>query len=222
MKGCPLRCAWCANPESWTGTVERGFGRRVTVEGLMRELGRDEVFYRESGGGVTFSGGEPFAQPAFLRALVAACSAVGYDTAVETSGFFDWDEVADIFEGLDAVFVDLKHMDPARHERFTGVSNERILGNVRRILASHGDVVVRVPLVAGVNDDLENVDALCGFLNGGKHDGLRGVEFLPYHDLGVPKYARLELPTPPELAAPSPERIEALKNRVRGEGLQAL
>ncbi len=222
MKGCPLRCLWCANPESWSEAVERGFGRRVTVDGLMQELRRDEVFYRESGGGVTFSGGEPFARPAFLRALVAACNAVGYDTAVETSAFFEWKDASDIFDGLDTVFVDLKHMDPVKHERFTGVSNGRILDTIRRILASHGNVVVRVPLIAGVNDDRENIRALCDFLNDAKHDGLRGVEFLPHHALGVPKYARLGLPVPPDLSAPSEERIEMLRAEVRGSGIKIL
>jgi pyruvate formate lyase activating enzyme len=215
LKGCPLRCAWCANPESWTGSADGGQGRRVTAANLMKELRKDEIFYRESGGGVTFSGGEPFAQPEFLRELVAACGAVGYHTAAETSAFFDWNEAADIFARLDAVFVDIKHMDSLQHKKFTGVPNGVILKNVERILATHGDVTVRVPLVAGVNDDEANIRALRDFLRGAKARGLKGVELLPYHNLGVSKYSALGLPIPPEFAAPPVTVVESLKESLR-------
>ena len=102
-------------------------GSVATLEEVMQVIKRDAVFYRESGGGVTFSGGEPFAQPEFLRELVAACHRQGIDTAVETCGHYDWEPVKDIFSQLDGVFVDIKHMDDAAHRRLTGVSNRRIL-----------------------------------------------------------------------------------------------
>ena len=217
MKGCPLRCQWCANPEAWSGAVEEGFGFRLTVAELMARLRRDAVFYRESGGGVTFSGGEPLAQPAFLRAALEACEDAGFDRGIETCAYTPWERAASIFDLLDEVFVDVKHMDAARHKELTGKSNTVILRNLGFLLERHPKVTVRVPLIAGLNDDEATIDALCAFLKGAS--GLRGVEFMPYHNLGVGKYARLQLPAPPPHAAPSAERLERLKDLVRVHGL---
>lgn len=220
LKGCPLRCAWCANPESWNPAPEHGFGWNTTVRDVMKTLRRDEIFYRESGGGVTFSGGEPFAQGVFLRALLKECRALGYSTAVETCGFFDWDDAADIFKELDSVFIDIKQMDPEKHQQFTGVSNERILQNIRRVVATHDDVTVRVPLVKGVNDDPGNILALCSFLEGAAK-GLRGIEFLPYHNLGDSKYRALSL-APSQFEAPASSVIEALEALVKDHGITVI
>ncbi len=120
LSGCPLRCRWCCNPETWTPTPKSGrlpggkeetFGRFLTVDEVMKELARHTIFYRESGGGVTWSGGEPFFFPGNLRALVRACEDRGIPQAVETTCHFDWDECADIVGRLDFVFADIKHMD---------------------------------------------------------------------------------------------------------------
>lgn len=245
LKGCPLRCQWCANPESWHGAPEvlflpekctgcgrcvavcdaaavridpvshkavasgaclgcgkccqvcaggarKQIGMRVTVDDVMKIIQRDAVFYRESGGGVTFSGGEPFLQAEFLRQLVLACGRIGLDTAVETCGYYDWQPVKDIFEHLDCVFIDCKHMDDTLHRQWTGVSNRPILENIQRISRLPLRTIVRVPLIREVNATEENVRAMCRFLL--KETAVREVELLAYHDYGKSKHHAAGLP----------------------------
>ncbi|WP_144351231.1 glycyl-radical enzyme activating protein [Sporomusa termitida] len=241
FKGCPLRCKWCSNPESWQGKPEVLFfhekciackrclpvcsqgaispagniirfarekcsgcagccevcptgarkliGAAVTVEDVLKVVKRDTVFYRESGGGVTFSGGEPFAQPGFLQQLAAACSQLGIDTAVETSGYFDFEQVKDIFAYLDCVFVDIKHMDDAVHMQMTGVSNRKILANIAQISKLHPHTIVRVPFIAEVNANEQNIKKMCDYLK--NNTRVAGVELLPYHDFGQSKYSAI-------------------------------
>lgn len=269
LKGCPLRCQWCANPESWTGKPEvlffrerctgcgrcatvcdtgvarppddiasafsrdscRGcgaccavcasgarklIGSTVTVADVLKVISRDSVFYRESGGGVTFSGGEPFAQPEFLRQLVAACGRLGIDTAVETSGYFDWEQVKDIIEQLDCVFIDIKHMDDAVHQRLTGVSNRRILENIARIARLKPRTIVRVPLIAGVNADERNIRKMCEFLI--RQALINGVELLPYHDYGQAKWTAVGVAAQ-VFTAPDAAAIDAAKKTIADYGL---
>jgi pyruvate formate lyase activating enzyme len=215
LRGCPLRCAWCANPESW---AEAGASQsqRMTVADLMRFLARDEVFYRESGGGITFSGGEPLSQPGFLRAALIAAGESGYHTAIETSAWADFGQVGDLFSLIDQVFVDLKHLDEHQHRQWTGQPNRRILDNIQWLLARHSNVVLRIPLIAGVNDQPEHLEAVAKFLAGST---VKGVEFMPYHNLGQGKYAALGLPAAPLFAAPSAACQAALKNLLRGRGV---
>jgi pyruvate formate lyase activating enzyme len=218
FKGCPLRCAWCANPESWAkpDTPDELWepGR------LMKELGRDEVFYRESGGGISFSGGEPFAQPAFLRAMAEACAERGYSTAAETGALFNWEECGDIVPLLGTIFADIKHMDPEQHKRYTGSSNETILENIGRIIAAHPHVIIRLPLAAGVNDGEAHLEEVCSFVlrHSGSSHKAPCVELLPYHNLGLSKYAALGL-SPPDFTPPSREHIEVLKRLIQNRGL---
>lgn len=216
LRGCPLRCAWCANPESWAGA---GRSRRTTVADLMRVLARDEVFYRESGGGITFSGGEPLSQPDFLRAALTAAREAGYHTAIETSAWADFGRVGDLFSLIDQVFVDLKHLDDRQHRQWTGRPNRRILDNIRWLLAHHPAVVARIPLIAGVNDQPEHLEAVAGFLAG---TAVQGVEFMPYHNLGQGKYEALGLPAAPLFAAPSEACQAELKARLRGRGVPVI
>lgn len=219
MKGCPLRCAWCSNPESQSARIEHGFGQEKSLAELMAELRRDEVFYRESGGGVTFSGGEPLLQKDFLKACLMACQKRGYDTAIESCLFAPWNETADIFERLDQVFVDLKHLDPARHKEYTGADNSLILGNISRLLAAHGNVTVRMPLIAGVNDQPEHIKEVAAFL---AQRPPKAFEFMLYHDLGRPKYQLAGKDQPPCFEAPSVEKTEELKSILRKGGLRVI
>ncbi|MDR0587298.1 MAG: glycyl-radical enzyme activating protein [Treponema sp.] len=222
FKGCPMRCAWCANPESWARPDNPD--EVWELDRLMHELRRDEVFYRESGGGISFSGGEPFAQPAFLRAVAEACAERGYGTAVETSALFNWEECGDIVPLLGTVFADIKHMDAERHKRYTGSSNEKILENIGRIIACHPNVIIRLPLIAGVNDNEAHLEAVCSFIltyAGKSSQKVPCVELLPYHDLGLSKYAALGVP-PPHFATPPRERIETFKRLIQNRGLCVL
>ena len=272
FKGCPLRCRWCANPESWNTTPEvlffrdrcracgrcieacdrgavtmdgdrAGFpsparclgcgkcstvcpagarkliGSTVTARDVLTVVRRDAVFYRESGGGITFSGGEPFAQPDFLRQLATACIGAGIDTAVETSGHFDWEQVKDIFDFLDCVFVDIKHMDEDRHRALAGVGNRRILENIARLSRLESRIIARVPLMAGINDGDRNIEEMCHYLL--RHTRVREVEILPYHSLGESKWAALgravQSFTPPDAT-----RIDEVKKILADLGMTVL
>ena len=228
LSGCPLRCGWCCNPETWTaetksgrlsGGAEETFGRWLTVEEVMGELERHVLFYRESGGGVTWSGGEPFFFPENLRALAQACARRGISQAAETTLHFDWGECADIVGLLDFVFADLKHMDSAAHERLTGSGNGLILANLKRLGKEGVETVIRVPLIHGVNDDDENIGRTARFAA----DFLpsKKMELLPYHDFGRGKYRMLGMEDRWEdFETPSGERIARIEELIRSEGVE--
>jgi pyruvate formate lyase activating enzyme len=189
----------------------------VTVEDVLQVIRRDSVFYRESGGGVTFSGGEPFAQPEFLRQLVTACNRLGIDTAVETSGYFDWESVKDIFERLDCVFVDIKHMDDEFHMRMTGVSNRRILENIAAIAKLNPNTIIRVPLIEEVNASEQNIRKMCEFLR--QNTRVAGVELLPYHNFGEAKYNAVGA-SGQAFTTPDAAKIQELKQIITSYGLR--
>jgi pyruvate formate lyase activating enzyme len=227
LKGCPLRCAWCHSPESQCRRPqllvhpERDervtCGYQASVDDVLARIERDRPFYDESGGGVTFSGGEPLAQPRFLRALIDACRAREIHTAVETSGYAPPAALAGIRPDL--FLVDLKIMDEERHRAATGVSNRRILANVRTLAAGSTPVRLRFPLVPGVNDDEANRRALAGFV---RSIGMSAVDVLPYHRAGIAKYARLHraysLVDTPE---PTPAQIDGCRIDFERAGIVA-
>ncbi|MDR3349413.1 MAG: glycyl-radical enzyme activating protein [Acidaminococcales bacterium] len=237
LLGCPLRCLWCANPETWTFAPKlvcykdkcsgcracqsacpqglfpgAGGGREncracglcaaICPNGALRVLGqtmgvaeivkkarREEVFFRYSGGGVTFSGGEPLFQRPFLRSAARELSRAGIDLWLETSGFFPWAGAADIFPFFRHVFFDLKCMDREKHLAFTGRDNRLILKNAVRLFRLGMPLTIRVPCVPGLNFTEENLLATACFMK----ECLPGAEaeLLPYHDLGKEKYRAL-------------------------------
>jgi pyruvate formate lyase activating enzyme len=164
-------------------------GTEITVEEALREIEKDRVFYEESGGGATFSGGEPLLQHEFLRALLAACRERGIQTVVDTSGYAPPDVVDAVAPLVDLFLFDIKTIDDRKHREYTGVSNRTILENLRRLAARKAPIVVRVPLVPGVNDDEESIRSIGEFVR--TLDGVRGVHILPYHRSGTEKYRRL-------------------------------
>ncbi len=164
-------------------------GRRVTVRDVVNELERDIVFYDESGGGATFSGGEPLFQPEFLVELLKACRERGISTCVDTSGHAPQSVFAAIRPLVDLFLYDLKLLDARAHQEFTGLSNGVIVENLGWLAANGGDVVVRLPLLPGVNDDSANTDALGRLLAGLPRR--YPVDILPYHNIGSEKYSRL-------------------------------
>ncbi len=164
-------------------------GRVWTTDALVAELGQDKPYFDRSGGGVTFSGGECFLQPAFLAQLNRRCHAAGIRTAAETSLYFARTHL-DIACEIDSMLVDLKHMGDAAHKAYTGVSNRRILDNLIALSHRHTDVTVRIPLIPYVNDGEENLRASAEFLNT-CGPGIRQVELLPYNDLAGSKYTAL-------------------------------
>ncbi len=238
LKGCPLRCQWCANPESqnsqpepalstdkcincgqfeeacpicwanyngsdWTTEQRAEFearaavcptgaihwiGERRTAGDVLREVLRDTPFYQD-GGGVTLTGGEPTAQPAMAEALLRLAKAEGITTAMETCGHVPWEVLERLLAHLDHVLFDIKHLDSETHRAFTGLGNELILSNFRRLVAGSAPVTVRVPLIPGFNASADSVRAIAEFVLELK--GTTQVDLLPYHTLGKSKYRTL-------------------------------
>jgi len=161
----------------------------MTAGEVVDEVARDSVFYRNSGGGVTVSGGEPAAQPGFVESILRGCHELGIHTAVETCGCVSWSAMSRIAPHVDLFLYDLKQMNPGLHKRYTGVSNELALANLRRLAAMGKDILVRVPLIPGYTDDDENLAAICQLTVG---IGVERIAFLPYNPTTSAKYGWLE------------------------------
>ena len=165
------------------------YGKKITVNELVKEVNEDRLIYETSGGGVTISGGEPLLQPHFTSALLEALKKEGYQTALDTCGYAEWEILEKVLRDTDLVLYDLKLMDAKHHEDNAGVTNEKILSNLKKIANLDKVLIVRVPVIPGVTDSKDNFGAMAEFLSGIR--GVDVVELLPYHDLGVPKYAAL-------------------------------
>ncbi len=213
----PHRCQHCAECVTACSTSARQLaGRWMTVPEVLAEVSKDQVFFDESGGGITVSGGEPLMQASFLESLLAGCRERRIRTVLDTCGWADPRVLLRVRENVDLFFYDLKLMDSERHRHFTGVTNDVILQNLKMLAERGSAVVVRVPVIPGVNDDADNLDALAGFL---LPLDLRNVDLLPYHRLGSDKYRRLHLVNGMEgVVPPSEERMEALAARLRRDG----
>ncbi|MBL7168190.1 glycyl-radical enzyme activating protein [Candidatus Bathyarchaeota archaeon] len=270
LKGCPLRCLWCHNPESISTqtqliytpqkcigcghcieacpegahmlvegrhVVERGrclscgacaegcysgalemAGQRATVGEVMEEVLRDRIFYANSGGGVTLSGGEPLAQPEFTRALLEAARDEGVHTALDTSGYSPWRVLEGVLEFTDLVLYDLKQMDSEVHKALTGVTNELIIENLRR-LDGHGlPIWIRIPLIPGRNDGDLNLQAIGELLS--ELANVERVEILGYHRLAESKYERAGMEyTLKGLKPPTEEEVESRRQILLVHGL---
>ncbi len=197
LKGCPLRCRWCCNPESQSHQAERmeragkweTVGKNVTVAEILDEVKQDRPYYFRSGGGVTLSGGEAFAQPDFARALFKECRSEGINTAVETAGSLPFSCMEPSLSYLDYVLMDIKHMDPRKHLAFTGMTNERMLENAKQFAKRGMNLTIRVPVIPTFNDTVEEIGAIAAFA--AALPGVRQLHLLPYHRLGEDKYRSL-------------------------------
>lgn len=193
-------------------------GRPVTVAEVMAEIEKDVIFYDESGGGVTFSGGEPLMQPGFLQALLASCKEKEIHTAVDTSGLAPWKTLQEISRNVDLFLYDLKLMDDEKHRKYTGVSNELIFSNLRALASQGSTIAVRVPIVPGINDDAENISSIGEFV--ASLTRVPPISILPYHKAGVDKYARLKkLYALPETQSPSDGQIAEIAATLQRFGL---
>ena len=211
LKGCFLRCRWCCNPESQAYDIEtvtidgkpKVYGQDVTVGEVMDEVLKDASYYRRSGGGLTLSGGECLGQPEFAAALLEAAHEAGITTAIESTAFASFETIETLLPHLDYYLMDIKHMNSAKHEEFTGRPNEVILANARRLADRLGPrLIIRVPVVPTFNATSAEILAIARFA-----DSLSGVErihLLPYHRLGMDKYARLGRQYALAGVAPSP------------------
>jgi len=163
-------------------------GREMGLDEVLGEVTADEPFYGNSGGGVTASGGEPLQQPRFLKSLFEACRRAGIHTTLDTCGQADWDVLADILEQTDLVYYDIKHMDASKHRRLTGVDNALILENAARIAGSGVPLVLRLPLIPGLNDSTANLRTTADFAR--RVSAVR-LDIVPFHQFGGSKYSGL-------------------------------
>lgn len=193
-------------------------GMVLSLEEAVSMIMRDESFYRKSGGGVTVSGGEPLFQDRFVKAFLRKCRQNGIHTAMETSGFAQWEIFREVLEDVDLLLIDIKHMDPGAHKRFTGQSNELILENISRAAAAAVfEITVRCPVIPGCNDLWKNLRAVARFMRG---NGLRQIDVFPFHKLGEHEYDELGIEYPArEIDVAPPEHIEDIKRYFESEGL---
>jgi len=224
FKGCPLSCWWCHNPEGIQFSPEKSMrvdrlggrefrreqiiGREWLVEELLELIERDRLFMDESGGGVTFSGGEPLMQPEFLEEIAAACRRSGIHTALDTCGHVHPEVFRSFTGNIDLFLYDIKLIDPVLHEKFTGVSNGLILENLRYLGSKEKNVIIRIPLIPGVNDGIENIEKTASLLTD-YVPAAREISLLPYHDAAREKYDRMKIPA--RMKAVPPLREEDIR-----------
>jgi pyruvate formate lyase activating enzyme len=188
----------------------------MTVAEVLAEVLKDQVFYDESGGGITISGGEPLRQAEFVEALLAACKIRQMHTVLDTCGFADAAVLRRISKYVDLFYYDLKLMNSESHQRFTGVKNDLILENLKMLAEGGSAITVRVPILPGVNDDPENSDALSKYLS---PLGVREIDLIPYHKLGNDKYHRMNLScVMKDVEPPTMEEMETIAARLKRDG----
>ncbi|MBI5031596.1 MAG: glycyl-radical enzyme activating protein [Chloroflexi bacterium] len=275
LKGCPLRCLWCQNPESQIVRPELFFnsercqgcgqcvdvcpehaitivngksgtnralcktsgecaqicphdarnimGKYVTVDQAFKQVAADAIFYQRSGGGMTLSGGEPLNQPQFAIRLLQLCHDAAIHTTIDTCGYATWESTRRVLEHVDLVLYDFKHMDPSEHKKLTGVSNDLILDNAKKIRKELNlPMLARVPIAPGLNDSVENIQATARFIATELDDSVK-VHLLPYHRLGEAKYDRLEKQSQSvAIQPPSDEHVLELQKIVESFGLSVV
>jgi pyruvate formate lyase activating enzyme len=195
LKGCPLRCRWCSNPESQRIESEimndEIVGYESRVSEIIEVLVRDKIFYKASNGGVTLSGGEPLFQWTFASVLAEAIKLEQIHLAIETTGYQEWKKLWSVLKWADLILYDLKVLNRKKHVDETGVDNVLILENLSRVVESGKKVILRIPVIPAINDSTEELEKLC--LHAEKI-GIKEVELLPYHRLGEGKYKALNKP----------------------------
>lgn len=251
LKGCPLRCRWCSNPESWTPYIQPGvyktkcisrkkcgsceeacpekgalnfargklvsidrdkctnclacyeacpsdavkqWGKSMSVEECMKEIRKDTGYYEHSGGGVTVSGGDPLVQSDFVAELFQACREEGIQTCCESTFHVDWKEIEKVLPYTDIIISDLKHMDTNIHKEYTGVHNEKILENLKRLAGKDRELILRIPVIPQVNDDMKNIEATADFIVNELGGHVRTLQLLSFMRLGEEKYGSLGMP----------------------------
>ena len=195
------RCGTCTE-KCYAGALEL-VGREMTAGEVLREVLKDKLFYDNSSGGMTLSGGEPMVHFDFLRELLPEAKRAGLHICMETCGYAPWEQYRALLPCLDLFLYDIKATDPEKHRRFTGVTNERILENLEKIDEAGGSIILRCPLIPGVNDDDEHLLGIAALAESRKN--VREIHLEPYHPLGVGKCARLGIQSPLEIHEFAPE-----------------
>ncbi|MGN0159402.1 MAG: glycyl-radical enzyme activating protein [Brotaphodocola sp.] len=251
LKGCPLHCDWCSNPESWKPQIQVGiyktkcisrkkcgmcedgcpdksmlnfyrgklvsvdrekctdclrcynecpsdaikqWGKSMSVEECMEEIRKDIGYYERSGGGVTVSGGEPLVQSDFVAELFRTCKEEGIQTCLESTFYADWEHAENVLKYTDIVISDIKHMNSEIHKQYTGGGNELILENLKKLAAENREIILRIPVIPNVNDDMENIEATADFILNEMGGKIRTLQLLSFMRLGEEKYASLGIP----------------------------
>jgi pyruvate formate lyase activating enzyme len=215
--GCPLRCVYCHNPDTWFGRN----GQRMSASAVLAQAGRYQRFIAAAGGGLTVSGGEPLLQPAFTQAVLAGAKDLGLHTALDTSGYLGARANDELLDATDLVLLDIKSFDPAIARRVTGRSIAPTLAFARRLAARHQPVWVRFVLVPGWTDDHGDITALARFT--ASLGNVERVDVLPFHTLGAAKYTALGLNYPcAGVTPPSAEQISEARAAFTAAGLHAV
>ncbi|MFC8244577.1 pyruvate formate-lyase-activating protein [Streptomyces chartreusis] len=214
--GCPLRCLYCANPDTW----HMRDGKEATVDEVMAEIDKYRAFVTTAGGGVTLTGGEPLLQPAFTGEVLRRCKQRGLHTALDTSGFLGTRATDELLADTDLVLLDIKSFDIGTYRRLTGGELAPTLSFATRLDRLGVPVWIRYVLVPGWTDDPEAVEGLAGFVAGlGNVDR---VDVLPFHKLGAHKYEALKIPFPlRDTPVPAPDLTERVREQFREHGLKA-
>ena len=227
LKGCPLRCKWCCNPEGQhynvekmtLGGKEKIVGQDVTVGEIIDIVERDSIYYRRSGGGLTLSGGESLTQPDFAVALLKTAKERGINTAMESTGFADFSVISRYLPYLDLNLMDIKHMNSAKHKEFTSQPNELILENAKKITDAGARLIVRTPVIPTFNATKEEIGEIAKFASSLK--GVTQMHVLPYHRIGTDKYKGLNRDySLTGIEAPSKELMNELLEVVNSYGLK--
>lgn len=193
-------------------------GREMTVSEVMEEIKKDRTFYVDSRGGVTFSGGEPLLQSRYLKEILEECKKENIHTAVDTAGNVPFKAFLDVMDDTDLFLFDLKMMDREKHKEYTGASNDLILENLKKLAALRKRILIRIPVIPGVNDQKEEIRKMTDFI---KALDIEAVELLPYHNLGGSKYESLSIPYElTELKTPSKEEMTVLGELFEKSGIK--
>ncbi|MBN2271672.1 MAG: glycyl-radical enzyme activating protein [Sedimentisphaerales bacterium] len=216
----PQKCTLCGECiEPCPGGAREIIGSQMTAGEVMAEIEKDVVFYDESGGGATFSGGEPLAQPEFLLALLNECRAKRIHTAVDTSCYAEEEVLDRVSEKADLFLCDIKHMSSEAHRQFTGVENTLILNNIRELSEAGRQIIIRIPIIPNFNDDAANIKATAGFA--ASLPGVQRIDLLPYNRGGNEKARRLaggiELM---QVETPNDQKMNAIAERLEKYGFR--
>jgi pyruvate formate lyase activating enzyme len=196
-------------------------GRSMTASQVMAEIERDVIFYDQSGGGVTFTGGEPMLQLEFLKEILIFCQQKHIRTAVDTSGYTSWQNLFSIVPLVDLFLYDVKFTDETLHKKYTSVSNTLIINNLRKLSETGAHIVVRIPLVPGINDDDKNIQMCATSL--AQLPALDGVELMPYHDIGNAKYQAIGMNYQlNELQKPTEDQVSRAEEILSSYGLPVI
>ncbi len=237
FKGCPLSCWWCHNPESQeikseqtiktiklsgkTFQLTETTGKFMSVDEVMQEVISDRVFYEESQGGVTFSGGEPMMQEGFLMELLKASKSSGFHTALDTSGYSSLQAMQHLSPWVDLFLFDLKLIDDTLHQRYTGVSNIPILANLRYLVQNRYRIILRLPVIPGITNTTKNISELKMFMQSLAPCHPLMIDLLPFHDSARNKYSRfLKVNKLADLPSLKPENLRSLAAEFESLGLK--